>query len=49
MNNNGQVLGHGFVKGFDVMSGNLSPDPLGHFFQPWLLRSELHVCDIMHA
>ena len=49
MNNSGQALGHGFIKGFDVMGDDLSPDPSGHFIQPWPLRSELHVCNIMHA
>ena len=34
MNNSSQALGHRFIKGFDVMEGNLSPDPSGHFFSP---------------
>ena len=34
MNHSGHALGHGFVKGFDVLEGDLSPDPSGDFFQP---------------
>ena len=34
MNNSSQVLGHRFIKGFDVMEGDLSPDPSSHFFSP---------------
>ena len=34
MNNSSQALGHRFIKGFDVMEGDLSPDPSGHFFSP---------------
>ena len=49
MNNSSQALGHGFIKGFDVKGGDLSPDPSDYFFQPWPLQSELHVCNIMHA
>ena len=49
MNNSGQGLGHGFIKGYDVKGGDLFPDPSGHFFQPWHLQSELHVCNIMQA
>ena len=32
MNNSGQALGHGFIKGFDAMGDDLSPVPSGHFF-----------------
>ena len=34
MNNSTQALGHRFIKSFDVMEGDLSPDPSGHFFSP---------------
>ena len=34
MNNSSQALGQRFIKGFDVMEGDLSPDPSGHFFSP---------------
>ena len=34
MNNSSKALGHRFIKGFDVMEGDLSPDPSGHFFSP---------------
>ena len=34
MNDSGYVLGHGFVKGFDVLGSDLFPDLSGNFFQP---------------
>ena len=34
MTDSSHELGYGFVKGFDVLGGDLSPDPPGDFFQP---------------
>ena len=34
MNDSRHALGHGFVKGFDVLEGDLSPYSFGNFFQP---------------
>ena len=33
MNDSSHELGHGIVKGFDVLGVDLSPDPSGDFFQ----------------
>ena len=32
LNDSGHAPWHGFVKGFDVLGGDLSPDPSGDFF-----------------
>ena len=32
LNDSGHAPWHGFVQGFDVLGGDLSPDPSGDFF-----------------
>ena len=36
LNDSGHAPWHGFVKGFDVLGGDLSPDPSGNFFELFL-------------
>ena len=36
LNDSGHAPWHGFVKGFDVLGGDLSPDPSGDFFELFL-------------